>query len=156
MFEKLFGRKAKKDPEAAGKDANTDAGAEDMQHAVAALLVEAARADNRYDEQEKAIIDKSLCATFEISTEDAMTLRAAAEKAQKDALDIQRFTRIAKAMSKSEKIAFVERVWEIVLSDGERDAFEDTFVRRLCGLIYLEDKESGAARSRVEARLAGP
>jgi uncharacterized tellurite resistance protein B-like protein len=125
-----------------------------MQLAVAALLVEAARADERYDEGEKAIIDQSLMAKFALSQQAAQTLRAAGEEAQASALDIQRFTRIAKEMSAEEKVAFIEQLWEIVLSDGERDSYEDTLMRRICGLIYLEDRDSGQARIRVAARLA--
>jgi uncharacterized tellurite resistance protein B-like protein len=42
----------------------------------------------------------------------------------------------------------------VVLSDGERDPHEDTLIRRICGLIYVEDRESGQARLRAEAALA--
>ncbi|NOX83362.1 MAG: TerB family tellurite resistance protein [Alphaproteobacteria bacterium] len=127
---------------------------EPMQLAVAALLVEAARADEHYETREMAIIDQSLMAKFNLSPEAAQALRAAGEEAQASALDIQRFTRIAKEMSGEEKIAFIEQLWEIVLSDGERDSYEDTLMRRICGLIYLEDRDSGQARIRVAARLA--
>jgi uncharacterized tellurite resistance protein B-like protein len=148
MFKKLFSKPKAQVTTSAPPDT------EPMQLAVAALLVEAARADERYDEGEKAIIDQSLMAKFALSQEAAQALRAAGEEAQASALDIQRFTRIAKAMSGEEKIAFIEQLWEIVLSDGERDSYEDTLMRRICGLIYLEDRDSGQARIRVAARLA--
>ncbi len=123
--------------------------------AVAALFVEAARADENYDEREKALIDKSLAGMFSIAAEDAAALRAAGEKAQEGALDLQRFTRVAKSLPIAEKISFIEKLWEVVLSDGERDPYEDTLIRSICGLIYVDDRESGAARVRAEARLAG-
>lgn len=145
MFDKLFGRK--KD------DGQNESDETQFRQAIAALLVEAAKADNHYEDQEKAIIDKSLAGMFELSPGDAAKLRTAGETAQDEALDIQRFTRHAKQMSQEEKIAFAERMWEIILSDGERDPFEDALMRRLCGLIYLDDQESGAARARVAARL---
>lgn len=145
MFDKLFNRnKDEKAPE------NEE---QEMRKAVAALFVEAARADDDYTDKERAIIDKALAAIFELPAADATTLRSAGEAAQDGALDIQRFTRTAKEMSTAEKITFVERLWEIVLSDGDRDPFEDTLIRRICGLIYLDDKESGAARARVAARM---
>jgi uncharacterized tellurite resistance protein B-like protein len=148
MFKKLFSKPKTQVKPSAPPDT------EPMQLAVAALLVEAARADERYDEGEKAIIDQSLMAKFALSQAAAQALRAAGEEAQASALDIQRFTRIAKEMSAEEKIAFIEQLWEIVLSDGERDSYEDTLMRRICGLIYLEDRDSGKARIRVAARLA--
>ena len=146
MFDKLFGRKSAK-PEAVSE---TDP----LQLAVAALLVEAACADEDYEEREKAIIDKTLGAKFSLSTTEAAALRLQGETAQAGALDIQRFTRIAKEMTEGEKISFIEELWEIVLSDGERDPFEDTLIRRICGLIYVDDRDSGAARARAEAKLA--
>ncbi|GJL94817.1 MAG: hypothetical protein DHS20C05_12220 [Hyphococcus sp.] len=150
MFKKLF---SKKSPNDKAHDQQSEQQTDPMQIAVASLLVEAARADEQYDEKEKSIIDRTLGAKFSLTPEASAALRAEGEASQKEALDIQRFTRIAKDMSQEEKIAFIEELWEIVLSDGERDPFEDTLIRRICGLIYVEDRESGAARARVTARL---
>ena len=146
MFKDLFSNKKAQTPNADGPDP--------QRVAVAALLVEAARADEQYEEGEIEIIDKSLAAMFGVSLADAAALRVEGEKAQAQALDIQRFTREAKQLDAEEKIAFIEKLWEVVLSDGVKDMFEDTLIRRICGLIYVDDKDSGAARARVEARLA--
>ena len=124
-----------------------------MQIAIAALMVEAARADERYEDREKRIIDRSLASRFQLSDEDVRKLRAQAEGAQANANDIQQFTKIAKDMSEEAKVGFVEQLWEIVLSDGDKDVFEDSLIRRICGLIYLEDRLSGEARARAAARL---
>ncbi len=145
MFEKLFARKnTQPEPESQEPE---------LHKAIAALLVEAARADDHYDDREKTIIDKALAATCSLSPSDASALRLVGEAEQAGALDIQRFTKVAKQLSKEQKIAFVEQLWEVVLSDNVRDPFEDALIRRICGLIYLDDKESGAARTRVAARL---
>ncbi len=145
MFRKLFSRDQTPDDNASEET--------DLRLAVAALLVEAARADDHYEDHEKTVIDRALAATFDLSAEEAKALRATGETAQEGALDIQRFTRVAKQLGAEEKIAFVEQLWEIVLSDAVRDPFEDALIRRICGLIYLEDRKSGAARARVLARL---
>ena len=121
--------------------------------AFAALLVEAARSDDLYEPGEIAIIDRALKTKFSLDDAQALALRTKAESAQSGATDIQRFTKVAKAMSSDEKIALIEELWEIVLSDGTRDPFEDTLIRRICGLIYVEDRDSGLARARVETRL---
>ncbi|MFQ5562292.1 MAG: TerB family tellurite resistance protein [Parvularculaceae bacterium] len=122
--------------------------------AVAALLVEAACADDRYDDDERALIGEILAAQFNLAPTEAAALRKEGEQAQAEAFDIHRFTKIAKNMEPAEKTALIERLWEIVLSDGERDPHEDALVRRVCGLIYVSDPESGAARARVAARLS--
>ncbi len=148
MFDKIF-KKMRTGSDAPTQEDEADA----MQVALAALCVEAARADEDYETREIAIIDRFLARRFSLTAEGAAALRGKAETVQSDALDIQRFTRIAKEMSEDEKIGFIEHLWEIVLSDGNRDPFEDTLIRRICGLIYVSDPASGAARARVAARL---
>lgn len=149
MFDKLLAKfKTPKSEPLGGTGNETDP----LQLAFAALLVEAARADENYAPQEVAIIDRALRSKFSLSAEAAVAVRVAAEAVQENANDIQRFTRVAKEMAHDEKIALMEELWEIILSDGERDSFEDTLMRRICGLIYVDDRESGAARQRVAAR----
>jgi uncharacterized tellurite resistance protein B-like protein len=123
--------------------------------AVAALLVEAARADETYTDAERSLIEAALAAQFSLDAAGARALREEAEAAQADALDIHRFTRVAKTMDAEEKLALLERLWTIALSDGARDPHEDTLIRRVCGLIYVSDPESAAARKRAEIALKG-
>ena len=146
MFGKLFSKRP-----AAQKDAAPES--DPMQIAIAALMVEAARADERYEDREKRIIDRSLASGFQLPEEDVRKLRAQAEDVQSNANDIQQFTKVAKEMSQEAKAGFVEQLWEIVLSDGDKDVFEDSLIRRICGLIYVEDRQSGEARARAAARL---
>jgi len=47
----------------------------------------------------------------------------------------------------------MEMLWEVVFADGEEHAFETNLMRRLAGLLYVTDQESGAARRRVRTRL---
>lgn len=123
--------------------------------AVAALLVEAARADENYTDAERSLIEAALAAQFSLDAAGARALREDAEAVQADALDIHRFTKVAKAMAAGEKLALLERLWTIVLSDGARDPHEDALIRRVCGLIYVSDPESAAARKRAEIVLKG-
>ncbi len=135
--------------------ATVEAGRDDtLPLALSALLVEAARADDQYEQHEALLITGILAAQFHLTQEAALALRVDGETAQAEANDIHRFTKIAKTMPPAEKIAFVERLWEVVLSDGERDPHEDALIRRVCGLIYVGDPESGAARSRVLKRMS--
>lgn len=145
MFEKLKSLFSQPD--------RTDGHAIALPLAVAALLVEAARADENYTEIEKAMIEAALSRQFALDEDGARALRSEAERVQQEALDIHRFTKVAKTMSNDDKLALVERLWTIILSDGERDPHEDTLVRRVCGLIYVSDPESGAARRRAQKAL---
>ena len=141
MFDKLFARF-----QSETENKNDDAG---LELAFAALLVEAARIDEDYADKERAIIDRALKKRFGLSDADCSALRARAEAAQAGATDIQRFTKVAKAMTRAEKVELIEELWEIVLSDGSRDPYEETLIRQICGLIYVDDQDSAAARGRV-------
>ncbi|MBI1365969.1 MAG: TerB family tellurite resistance protein [Alphaproteobacteria bacterium] len=121
--------------------------------AVAALLVEAARADEFYDDTERGLIDRFLARHFNLDADAAADLRARGEQKQAQANDLHGFTKIIKTLSGPEKIALIERMWEIVLSDARRDPHEEALIRRVCGLIYVSDPESGAARHRAETAL---
>lgn len=125
-----------------------------QQLAIAALLVEAARADEHFAEDERTIIEHFLAQNFDLDADAAKSLLAQAETAQADAIDIHRFTKQVKELPQDEKIKFIEGLWHIVLSDGERDAFEDALIRRVCGLIYVTDRESSEARKAVLAGLS--
>ena len=47
------------------------------------------------------------------------------------------------------KILLIEALWEIVLSDGEVHDFESNLIRRLAGLLYISDVDSGNAKIRA-------
>ena len=122
--------------------------------AVSALLVEAAQIDGDYAQSEQQLIDTLLQSQFEFTEAEAGEMRARGEAAQTSANDLYQFTRVVNdAMAAEEKIGLVERLWEVVLSDGERHHYEDYLVRRVIGLIHVSDQDSGAARRRVAARL---
>jgi uncharacterized tellurite resistance protein B-like protein len=126
----------------------------DAPFAVAGLLVEAARSDDHYTNAERKLIDGALIREFAVPPEQAAAIRVRAETAQADAADIYKFTRLAKNFPRTEKIALIEALWRVILSDGVKSDWEDALVRRVCGLIHVEDRDSGLARQRVEKELA--
>jgi len=125
------------------------------QLAVAAILVEAARADENYAIEEQQIIDAALQNQFSLDNNSATALRKQGEEAQATAVDLHQFTKVAKEMPEANKIQLIETLWKIVLSDGDRDQYENALMRRLCGLLYIDDRASGEARQRVETSMNG-
>jgi len=122
--------------------------------ALAAILVEVARADGHYDRAERASIDRVLARRFGLAPAEAATLRADGEAAQSDAVDLVRFTRAIKdAIPHDERSEVIEALWDIVYADGTREMHESALIRKLCGLLHVEDREAGLARQRVAARL---
>jgi len=120
--------------------------------AVAALMVEAARADGVYDAQEKQAVLQLLQDMFEKSAADAQALHDQGDAAQNGAPDVVRFTRVIKnALTEDERITFIEALWHIVLVDHERDPHENALLRNLVPLVAVSDRDSALARQRALA-----
>lgn len=124
----------------------------ELQLAVAALLVEAARMDGHFDGDERKTIRWLL--ETRLGFDDAEDLISAAEVMAERAGDFWSFARVAKnRFSHEELVGLVEMLWEVVYADGTLDDFEASLLRRVTGLLYVSDRESGAARKRVLERL---
>jgi len=145
MLDRLF-RSFRKEEENPTNDDNA------VSRAVACLLVEAARADDDYSEDEQSMIVKILRNQFNLAEDEAAALKTEAEAAQEAANDLYSFSRVVKDnLDRDGKMKLVEDMWRVVLTDDERDPHEEMIIRRLVGLIYLEDRDSTEARRRAEA-----
>lgn len=123
--------------------------------AVAALLIEAAKADGVYDAAERAAVLRILREMFGLSPEGAMALHDQGELAQQSASDVVRFTRVIKTgLTEVERINFMESLWSVVLADNERDPNENALMRNLVPLVAVSDRDSAVARQRAMAKLA--
>lgn len=124
----------------------------DPQVAAAALLVEAALSDGIYADVEEESIRDILGRVFELDEAEAARILSIAEELAEDAADHHRFTKVVKAcMPKADRIALVQNMWTVALADGEKSAFEESFIRRVAPLLAVDDRERVFARSRAEA-----
>lgn len=129
------------------------AGADPVGVALAALMVRLARADGRFDEDERARILSALDARF---GDGAAALLARAEEAEANAMDHHQFTRLVKdAFEPEARGAVLEELWEVVLADGARDDEENALMRQFASLLHVPDQEVALARRRVIARQSG-
>jgi uncharacterized tellurite resistance protein B-like protein len=127
---------------------------EARQIAIAALLFHAAALDGEIEPAEEQVIGDLLVRRFDLNPADLKTLLEDARAAEESTNQILRFTRdIKEHTGHEERIALLEMLWEVVFADGEEHAFEANLVRRVAGLIYVTDQESGSARLRVRQRL---
>lgn len=124
---------------------------EDARVAVAAVLVMAARADGKYDDHEAAIIDRVLGKRFGLNADLARGLREQGEEAEGEAIDIYQFTKAIKAaIPHDDRVAIIEELWGVILSDGERDPHEDTLMRQIVDRLGLSPMDSALARQKVQ------
>ena len=124
-----------------------------LQLAAAALMVEAATMDSRIDADERSRIGQLVQERFALNTQETAELIAEAEKAAAESVEFQGFTRAIKdGFDHAERVQLIEMLWEVVYADGELHDYEASLLRRVTGLLYVSDRESGDARKRVLAR----
>lgn len=135
-------------------DQSKTGGHDELHIAAAALLAEVALSDTNFDDQERAAVESLVATRFDLSETEARSLIDAAEQRAKDATHLLRFTRVIKDnFSPAERVELIEMIWEVVYADGERHDYEDSLLRRIAGLIYVSDRDRGAARKRVLQRI---
>ena len=137
MFKKFFKNK----PEEKDNDGNI---------LIAALLVNAAKIDDSYTDVEKNVIIKALSKLNSTTLDEAEKLLIKAEKKEEESNQIVEFTREIKKKPMEFRLKVIEILWKIVYSDGTNDNFESNLVRRVCGLLYVSDKDSGMIKLKVK------
>jgi uncharacterized tellurite resistance protein B-like protein len=126
----------------------------DLQVAAAALLVEAAEMDANFDAAERTKILEFVRARFELTEAEAQSLLELAGDEVANATQLYSFTRVVKDnFDHDERVELMEMLWEVVYADGALHDLEASLMRRIAGLIYVPDRESGAARKRAMSRL---
>ena len=110
---------------------------------IAALLVHAAKIDNEYTDTEKKIIKQALINLNLVKLNEVDKLLKMAEEKEKESNQIIEFTREIKKSSMEFRLKIIEILWKIVYSDKTNDSFESNLIRRVCGLLYVSDKDSG-------------
>lgn len=130
------------------------AGRDDVALAAAAVMVETATLDGSFDEAERASILRLLQRRFSLTDAEARDLLAEAEAEAAQTTELYAYTRAIKdRFDQDQRIEMVEMLWEVVYADGEVHDYEANLMRRICGLLYVEDAQSGDARKRVMQRL---
>jgi len=140
MLKNLFKKKKKEDP-------NT------KNIPIIALLVHAAKIDENYTNAEKKIIKKVIAELNKINLEESEKLLEIAEKAEQESNQIVGFTSEIKKYSMEFRLKTIEIIWKIVYSDGASDIYESNLVRRICGLLYVSDRDNGIIKTKVENSL---
>ena len=140
MLKKFFKKKKQED-------------AENKSTLIASLLIHAAKIDENYTDVEKKIIKKAIMNLNNINSDKAEKLLKNAEKKEQEANQIIEFTKEVKKYPMEFRLKIIEIIWKIVYSDGTSDNFESNLIRRICGLLYIPDKDSGIIKMKVQNLL---
>ena len=149
---KKFLREDDQTRDAAGEGASH--GIDEVQLAAAALLMEAAGMDGSLGAEERDKIEELIAARYGTDKAEIDRLLTQTEERLENTHQILPFTRVVKdRLEHEERIEVLEMLWEVVYADGELHDYEANLMRRVAGLIYVTDRESGEARKRALAKL---
>ena len=118
--------------------------------ACTALLCEAASMDGVFDENEKKLILVLIQKQFNVDENEAKKIYIEGKNLAENSSQLYGFTRVIKESWEIEKrITLLEMLWELAYVDGELDAAEDMLIRRIAGLIHVEDRDRIEAKQKV-------
>jgi uncharacterized tellurite resistance protein B-like protein len=116
---------------------------------IAALLIHAAKIDEKYTNEEEEIIKKTLL-DLGANQIELETLITKAKLSEENANQILDFTREIKNLEETDKIKIIRSLWRIVYSDKDADMYEANLMRRLSGLLYIDGKTMGDIKEQIK------
>ena len=116
---------------------------------IAALLVYAAKIDENFTEKEEQIIERTL-AKIGTDNEKIKKIIQDAKVIEENSNQILEFTKEVKNMNKENKISIIEALWRIIYSNKEADIYETNLMRRLAGLLYIDNKTMGDIKDKIK------
>ncbi len=119
---------------------------------ICALLIHAAKIDENYTDKEEEIIKKTL-EELGIKKDDISKTIEEAKIIEKNSSQILDFTREVKNLSEKDKIKIIESLWSIIYSNKNADIYETNLMRRLAGLLYIDNKTMGDIKEKIKQNL---
>ena len=116
---------------------------------VCALLIHAAKIDENYTDKEEEIIKKTL---IELGVKDENISKTVedAKEIEENSNQILDFTREVKNLPEEDKVKIVEALWSIIYSNKDADIYETNLMRRLAGLLYIDNKTMGDIKEKIK------
>ena len=118
---------------------------------VAALLIHAGRIDEDFSIEEEEIIKQAIL-KLGANQDNIDRIIEEGKKIEQNANQILDFTREVKSMNTIDKIEIVETLWKIIYSNKKADIYETNLMRRLAGLMYIDNKIMGDIKERVKSK----
>ena len=122
------------------KDDEADAAAREhaLRMATAVLMVDVARADYEFDEDEFDRVLQLCESHFELSPDEAAELVNAANEKAEHLVSVQEFTHLLhNSLDEHDKARIVELLWQIAYADGRLDKYEDSLILKISDLLYV-------------------
>ena len=126
---------------------------DDLLSKTASLLIHAAKIDEKYTDVEKKIIKQTL---LELGADQSKIgqLILTAENNEQKSNQILDFTKEIKNTDEKFKIKIIESLWGIIYSNKDADMYETNLMRRLSGLLYLNNKVVGDIKEKMKKKFS--
>ena len=116
---------------------------------IAALLIHAAKIDENFTIEEEKIIEETLL-NLGANKENVKQIIIESKKIEDKANQILEFTKEVKNMEENNKIKIIETLWRIIYSNKDADIYETSLMRRLAGLLYIDNKTMGDIKEKIK------
>ena len=116
---------------------------------IAALLIHVAKIDENFTSKEEEIIKQSLL-ELGAEEENVALLLENSKKIEQESNQILDFTREIKKMDDAKKNKIIETLWRVIYSNEYEDMYESNLMRRLSGLLYIDNKKMGNIKEKIK------
>ena len=116
---------------------------------VAALLIHAAKIDENFSKKEEEIIEQALF-KMGANKQNIQKIINEGKIIEENSNQILDFTRKVKNMDEESKIKIIETLWRIIYSNKDADIYETNLMRRLAGLLYIDNKIMGVIKDKIK------
>jgi len=131
---------------------NKDQNENDDLAKVAALLIHAAKIDEDYSKHEEEII-KNAILKMGASDQSLEYIIKKGREIEENSNQILDFTREVKNTKNENKIIILETLWRIIYSNNEVDIYESNLMRRLAGLLYIDNKIMADIKDKIKNEI---
>jgi len=119
---------------------------------IAALMIHAGKIDENFSQQEEMIIKKALL-KMGANAENIQEIIEKSKVIEENANQILDFTKEIKVMDEEKKIEIIETLWRIIYSNKDADIYETNLMRRLAGLMYIDNKIMGSIQEKIKKEI---
>ena len=130
-----------------------DASSESLETSITTLLIHAAKLDENYSQDEKITINKCLVELGFGEKDEIEKLIDRCEVLEKESNQILHLTQEIKKLKYADRLKIIEVLVQVVYADGKMDEFEDNLIRRVCGLVYVENADVGPIKENIKKKL---
>ena len=119
---------------------------------IAALMIHAGKIDENFSKQEEVIIKQALL-KMGANSENIQEIIEQSKIIEENANQILDFTKEVKVMDEEKKIEIIETLWRIIYSNKDADIYEANLMRRLAGLMYIDNKIMGSIQEKIKKEI---